>query len=76
MRDPQRIKVMLDLIRSVWESYPDLRLGQLIMNTRPPNLDTIDSFEDMFYVEDDVLLERLKETYFNKKPQYYDGGKT
>jgi uncharacterized protein YihD (DUF1040 family) len=76
MRDPKRIKVMLDLIRSVWEKYPDLRLCQLIINTRPTNLDTIDSFEDLFYVEDDVLLERLKETYFSKKPQHFDGGKT
>jgi hypothetical protein len=64
MRDPKRIKTTLDLIRSVWESYPDLRLGQLIVNTRPQGLDTIDSFEDIFYLEDEKLVERIKATYF------------
>ncbi|MCM3362983.1 MULTISPECIES: hypothetical protein [Niallia] len=29
-RDPERIKVMLDLIREIWKSNPDMRFFQLI----------------------------------------------
>jgi uncharacterized protein YihD (DUF1040 family) len=63
MRDPKRISEILSLIRNVWESYPDLRLGQLIINSGPSNLDTINSFEDIFYLEDEILVKRLKAKY-------------
>ena len=53
MRDPNRIPVILDEIRKVWEKYPDLRLGQLISNPYP----------DPFFVEDERLVETLKEYY-------------
>jgi uncharacterized protein YihD (DUF1040 family) len=55
MRDPNRIPVILEAIRTYWEKYPDLRLGQLIDNA------SYHSIADLFYVEDDVLLLALKE---------------
>lgn len=51
MRDPNRIPIILDEIRKIWEQYPDFRLGQLISNV----------FSDPFYVEDDDLVQALKE---------------
>ncbi len=32
MRDPKRIKRILDLIEKLWTQAPDQRLGQLLMN--------------------------------------------
>lgn len=32
MRDPDRIPAILQRIEQVWERYPDLRLGQLLIN--------------------------------------------
>lgn len=48
MRDPKRIKPLLDLIESVWKNYPDLRLCQLLSNQFP-------STNDLYYVEDDEI---------------------
>jgi len=55
MRDPRRIPVLLEALRKAWEQDPDLRLTQLVVNTLDarPN--------DLFYVEDDVLLAKLEE---------------
>jgi uncharacterized protein YihD (DUF1040 family) len=60
MRDPNRTAELLNLIRSVWDLYPDLRLGQLISNTIPEGNDVV----DLFYLEDEKLVERIKATYF------------
>lgn len=56
MRDPERIDEMLDLIREVWQSNPDLRFGQLIVNAarmREP------ATENIFYIEDGSLAKGL-----------------
>ena len=53
MRDPKRIKKVLDTIERVWSKFPDFRLGQLIFNATKQN--------DPFYVEDDVLIKQLEE---------------
>lgn len=55
MRNPQRIKRILDLIEKIWIRYPDLRLTQLLGNCFEP--------EDLYYKEDDYLEKRLKEIY-------------
>lgn len=53
MRDKKRIPIILNEIESIWSKYPDLRLGQLICNVvKDPML---------YYIEDDMLIERLKE---------------
>lgn len=55
MRNPDRINRVLNTISKVWEKYPDLRLGQLIINVIP---------EDKIYnVEDDILESKIKERY-------------
>lgn len=54
MRDPKRIERILSLIREVWYIAPDLRLTQLIMNALKMN-------EDPYYIEDNILEEKLKE---------------
>lgn len=52
MRDVTRIEPMLEELKSVWEQYPDLRLGQLICDIVPE--------QKLFYIEDDLMLERIK----------------
>ena len=51
MRDPDRIPIILNQIEMLWEKYPDLRLGQLLL--------TIESEEGLFYIEDEELVDRL-----------------
>ena len=55
MRDPKRIPIMLEELKTLWETQPDWRLGQLIANlSRAANI------EDPFFVQDDRLLEIIK----------------
>ena len=56
MRDPKRIHEMLRVISKVWYKHPDLRLGQLILNACAIN-------PNLYYMEDEQLLEYLKKTY-------------
>ena len=58
MRDPKRIDVILTQISNIWHANPDLRLGQLICNFIPENM--------LYYVEDDKLIETLKNGYKSK----------
>jgi len=53
IRDPNRIELLLNKIREVWEKHPDLRLGQLISNQAPQ------ARWGVFYIEDDELLKQL-----------------
>lgn len=55
-RDPERIDRILDYIRKVWHTYPDLRLTQLICNVGPgPN--------PIYHVEDTVIERKMHEIY-------------
>ena len=54
-RDPKRIEEMLESLNEAWKSTPDLRLGQLMMCLGSDAKST-----DLFYIEDDIILERLK----------------
>ena len=61
MREPERIPKILFQIERVWECYPDLRLGQLI-------LDAVDA-RQLYYMEDEELIEQLfKFAYSMKEP--------
>jgi hypothetical protein len=53
MRDPKRIPKVLETIRSIWLTYPDLRLGQLIANH-------VTDFDELYYIEDHNLIAALK----------------
>ena len=55
MRDPARIDQVLSAIRELWMEYPDLRLGQLLLNAvraSDPNV-------ELYAVEDTALLRKL-----------------
>lgn len=58
-RNPDRIDKTLEQIKKIWKENPDLRLCQLIGNC----------FEakDLYYTEDNILLEALRVTYGEKK---------
>lgn len=63
MRDPKRIKLLLKEIKSYWLKHPDLRLAQLISNVnythRARQMLPLDN--DVFYLEDDDLLQILRD---------------
>ena len=50
-RDKNRIDELLDLLGQVWDLYPDMRFGQLIINL----------CLDEFYKEDDVAIAELRD---------------
>ena len=51
MRDPKRIDSILEKIKFIWETYPDQRFWQLIMNCMDARYN--DYFGDAFFLEDD-----------------------
>ena len=53
-RDPDRIPVILQRIEQVWERYPDLRFGQLLLNVFR---------SDFYYVEDEEFARRVEGFY-------------
>ena len=55
MRDPNRIPIMLEELKILWETHPDWRLGQLIVN-----LSRAEGFEDPFFVQDDSMLNTIR----------------
>lgn len=56
MRDVNRIDDLLINLRTLWMNYPDMRLGQLLENF-------VFDKDTMFYQEDDVTDEKLKEAW-------------
>ena len=54
MRNPNRIYEILNLLRRGWEKVPDWRLRQLI-----ENLKRYINIDDLFYIEDDELVEKI-----------------
>ncbi len=56
MRDPKRIRKILNLILEYWTCFPDMRLGQIIGNATG-----MLGASDPFYVEDDALEKVLRE---------------
>jgi len=55
-RNPERIDEVIEEVKKYWKENPDLRLGQLIfiLSSKHNNID------DPFYMEDDELLQTLK----------------
>lgn len=64
MRDQNRIKKILNELEELWQENSDWRFGQLLSN--------IDFYngKDIFYTEDNVLEEKLKEAKekFKREP--------
>ncbi len=46
MRDPKRIEKVIGKLRQLWQSYPDQRLGQLVINLAPNGADDLWSMEE------------------------------
>lgn len=61
MRDPERITDVLAELRTYWDRYPDLRLGQLVSNM-------VAVGHDIYQLEDDVLLGRLHRANAEGRP--------
>jgi hypothetical protein len=55
-RDPDRITPMLAKVEELWKKSPHLRLGQLLGNCAKSEV-------VLYYMEDDVLLEKMKAMY-------------
>ena len=55
MRDPKRIPKLLDELKGVWSSFPDLRLGQLLLN--------VFSDPTLYYMEDEEIIKHLRKYY-------------
>lgn len=55
MRDPKRIDSVLQMLRTVWEQQPDLRLGQLLVIAARPK----EPCPEVFYMEDEALMREL-----------------
>ena len=55
MKDPERIDPLIEKVRKLWHLYPDMRLGQLIVNCTPGSF----SCPEVFYMEDDKLERTL-----------------
>jgi len=54
MRDPKRIKRILELIEKYWNEHTDLRLTQVLVNTK-----TIPNFPGHWYYLEDDEVEKL-----------------
>ena len=57
MRDVNRIDECLDRIKTIWKTYPDLRLAQLIINIEGQ------CATPLYYMEDKELIEKLEKFY-------------
>lgn len=57
MRNPERIKPIIDRLEEIWKENPDFRLGQLIMVIAK----TGEHNPKMFYMEDEDFLKQLDE---------------
>ena len=55
MRDINRIEPFMNELTEIWYTVPDWRCGQLIENFKK-----FAEVEDLFYIEDDKMLEVLK----------------
>lgn len=55
MRNPDRIPKILNEIQKIWQQYPDLRLGQLILN--------LEYRLPLYHIEDEELVAALKSLY-------------
>ncbi len=64
MRDPKRIPEILNELKGIWGSFPELRLGQLIINAAGMwDMSTMDAERKLYYMEDEQLIKLLRDHY-------------
>jgi uncharacterized protein YihD (DUF1040 family) len=56
MRDPHRIKTILQVLGEYWSDTPDIRLGQLLLGAVKP----ASPCPELFYIEDEELLAKFQ----------------
>lgn len=59
-RDKERMSAVLHQIRRAWETFPDLRLGQLIANCGS-------NYNVIFNIEDEQLMDRLQKIFIESE---------
>ena len=68
MRDPKRIPKILNELKGIWSSFPDLRLGQLIINAAGMwNMSSMDAERKLYYMEDSDIIKLLRDHYSEVK---------
>jgi hypothetical protein len=56
MRNPDRMYPMLEMLLSLWQKYPDMRLGQLIEN--------VAGHKNMIWnMDDNEMYDKMEEIY-------------
>ena len=65
MRDVNRIPKILHEIQRVWEAFPDLRLGQLLLN--------VVADPALYYIEDGALVHELLEFGYKYAKEILNG---
>lgn len=62
MRDPKRIPEILDELKGIWGAFPDLRLGQLIINVIDSQMsgNSIEVDQSFYYIEDEKLIQHFR----------------
>lgn len=65
MRDPNRIKPILETIEKVWTKWPDFRLMQMLLNCSS-HKGNGQYIPDPYFIEDDDFLMRFQEIYKDK----------
>ena len=73
MRDPSRIPKLMEALEEIWETCPDMRLGQLMVNIQTRGEHPLNE-HDLFNIEDDKMLERLREYRNQINLSKKDGG--
>jgi hypothetical protein len=71
MRNPDRIPIILERLKKLWEKYPDMRLAQLIGNVYPC---TEYTRIDAYYTEDEEYISNMEKMYA-KENTFRVGGK-
>ena len=66
MRNPDRINKFCDELKSIWHCVPDWRFGQLMSNALEAYVTK--KKRDIFFPEDDELMEFLKEYIGENNP--------
>jgi hypothetical protein len=59
MKRKDRIDSILYRLENIWLEFPDLRLGQLLLN--------VSKDPELYYLEDEKLIDKLEEFYNGKK---------
>lgn len=63
MRDPKRIRNFCNRLASAWESIPDLRFGQLMVNVMS---EMSANGRDPFFPEEPKMIKNIEEYCYGK----------